>query len=138
MVDLNTSGDVLFRTSDVLLGAPHTNWRWHDGAVEELSRVETPYEPSNDPVAFNAAGNVLTFAPGAYGGARYRLSLSGPAASAACPGAAANSSSADSNGCQVATAGRASWWPLVFALGLAAARRRRGIAGLETRATGTS
>jgi MYXO-CTERM domain-containing protein len=140
VVDLNRSGDVLFRTSDVLdFSAPHTNWRWHASVVEELSHVETPFDASNDPVAFNDAGNVLTFAPGAYAGARYRLSLSGPAASAACPGTAANSSSADSNGCQVAPTGRASWWPLVFALGLAAARRRRGGAGTEARApTGTS
>ena len=76
-----------------------------------VKHVETPFDASNDPVAFNDAGNVLTFAPGAYAGARYRLSLSGPAASAACPGTAANSSSADSNGCQVAPTGRASWWP---------------------------
>jgi hypothetical protein len=140
VVDLTTSGDVLFQTGDVLdFGTPHTTWRWHAGTVEELSHVETPYEPSTDPVAVNAAGNVLTFAPGASAGGRYRLSLSGPAPSAACPGTAANSSSGDSKGCQVAPARSASWWPLVAVLFLAAARRRRGCAGTETRApTGTS
>ena len=135
VLDLASNGDILYQTilPEDLFSPPSDTWRWRDGTSELLFHSNPGNDPTAQPFRLNASGDLLRFAAG--NGARYSLSLSGEPARAACLGQAPAPSASDSGGCQIAPAGTSAWWPLLFALGLGWARRRRA---QPTGATGTS
>jgi MYXO-CTERM domain-containing protein len=124
---LTPDGELLLTVHSANVFAPASaSWIWRDGIVEVVSDDAAELRESGRPVALAGSGALLLDASLGVNGALSRLSLTGPAATARCPGAAAATTTVDDDGCQVGPAGDVTAWPLLLAAAMwGAARRRR-------------